>query len=565
LRPAGRAWIGTVIASFFNAGVPKEFGVYLSPRAHRPLIMGRNGAVGANQPLATQAGLEILRAGGNAIDAAVAIGLALGVVEPGMSGLGGDGFYQVFTAADGVARCWNATGAAPHAATPERFRARGMAVRGPLSVSTPGLLAGLGAMHTAQGTLPWSRLCAPAISLAREGFAVSHHYRYFAGDVRQFLAADPRSRAVFLGGMDEGVPPLGGLILQADLARTLEEIAADGAATFYRGALAVRLTAGMRDAGVLVDGGDLAGCEPEEQAPISVRYRGFQVTQTPPNSTGFTMLQALKIVERFDLAALDPVQRIHVLVEAKKRAFVDRERFGTDPRFGEVPLDRLLSDAYADACAAAIDMNRAADLALASPEAAAGDTTYFAVVDGWGNAVSGIQSLNSGFGSGVTAGDTGVLLNNRMAYWHLADGHANRLVPGKRVRHTMNAPMVFKDDKLWAVEGTPGADHQVQINLQVLTSMMDLDADPQCALESPRWTSSQSGQGANWPHDGDGRLTIEDGFGDDVLSGLARLGHRLNRVGPLAGPCSVQAIRVLDNGVRMAGSDPRRDGWAGAY
>jgi gamma-glutamyltranspeptidase len=277
------------------------------------------------------------------------------------------------------------------------------------------------------------------------------------------------------------------------------------------------------------------------------------------------MLQALKIVERFDLAALDPVQRIHVLVEAKKRAFVDRERFGTDPRFGEVPLDRLLSDAYADACAAAIDMNRAADLALASPEAAAGDTTYFAVVDGWGNAVSGIQSLNSGFGSGVTAGDTGVLLNNRMAYWHLADGHANRLVPGKRVRHTMNAPMVFKDDKLWAVEGTPGADHQVQINLQVLTSMMDLDADPQCALESPRWTSSQSGQGANWPHDGDGRLTIEDGFGDDVLSGLARLGHRLNRVGPLAGPCSVQAIRVLDNGVRMAGSDPRRDGWAGAY
>jgi gamma-glutamyltranspeptidase len=539
--------------------------MYLASRAHRPLIMGRNGAVGANHPLATQAGLDTLRAGGNAVDAAVAISLTLGVVEPGMSGLGGDGFYQVYTASDGVARCWNATGAAPLAATAERFRARGIAVRGPLSVSTPGLLAGLGAMHAAHGTLAWSQLCAPAITHAREGFATTHHYRHFAGEVRAFLAADARSLAVFLGGLDVGAPALGALIVQPDLARTLQEIAADGPATFYRGALAARLVAGMRDAGVLVDARDLDACQPEQLPPIEIRYRGFRVTQTPPNSTGFTMLQMLKIAERFDLAALDPVQRIHVLVEAKKRAFLDRERFGTDPRFGQVPLDRLLSDAYADECAGAIDLSRAADLALAEPEQAVGDTTYFAVVDADGNAVSGIQSINSGFGSGVTAGDTGVLLNNRMAYWHLAAGHANRLVPGKRVRHTMNAPMVFKDDRLWAVEGTPGADHQVQVNLQVLTAMMDLGADPQCALESPRWTSSQPGQGANWPHDGDGKLTIEPGFGDDVLAGLERLGHRLHCVAALEGPCSVQAIRVLENGVRMAGSDPRRDGWAGAY
>lgn len=539
--------------------------MYLAPRSHRPLIMGRQGAVGANHPLATQAGLDTLRAGGNAIDAAVAISLALGVVEPGMSGLGGDGFYQIFTAADGGLRCWNATGAAPLAATPERFRARGIAVRGPLSVSTPGLLAGLGAMHAAHGTMDWAKLCQPAIVYAREGFAVTHHYRHFANDVRSFLAADRRSKAVFLGGLDVGAPMLGSMIVQPDLARTLEEIAADGADTFYRGKLAARLVAGMREAGVLVDARDLEMCQPQEQPPIGIAYRGFRVTQTPPNSTGFTMLQMLKIAERFDLAALDPVRRIHVLVEAKKRAFLDRERYGTDPRFGDVPLERLLSDAYADECAAAISLDHAAELALAQPEAAVGDTTYFAVVDGAGNAVSGIQSINSGFGSGVTAGDTGVLLNNRMAYWHLTPGHANRLQPGKRVRHTMNAPMVFKNDKLWAVEGTPGADNQVQVNLQVLTAMMDLGADPQCALESPRWTSSQSGQGANWPHEGDGRLTIEPGFGADVLDGLERLGHRLNRVGPLEGPCSVQAIRVLENGVRMAGSDPRRDGWAGAF
>ncbi len=539
--------------------------MYLPSRNHRVLIMGRKGAVGANQPLATQAGLDTLRAGGNAIDASVAISLTLGVVEPGMSGLGGDGFYQVYTAKDATSRCFNATGGAPLAATPERFRSSGMAVRGPLSVSTPGLLAGLGVMHAEHGRLPWQQLCGPAIEHAREGFPVSHHYRHFTTEVRQYLAADTRSRAVFLAGLDIGAPILTTLIRQPDLARTLEEIAADGAETFYRGRLAKRLAAGMREAGVLVDEPDLAQFQPQQQDPIAIAYRGFRVTQTPPNSTGFTMLQMLKIAERFDLAALDPVRRVHVLVEAKKLAFVDRERYGTDPRFGEVPLDRLLSDAYADECAAAIDMAHASDRSLAEPESAVGDTTYFCVVDADGNAVSGIQSLNSGFGSGVTAGDTGVLLNNRMAYWHLAPGHANRLAPGKRVRHTMNAPMVFKDDRLWAVEGTPGADNQVQVNLQVLTAMMDLDADPQTALEAPRWTSIQQGQGANWPHEGDGRLTIEPGFGEDVLGGLERLGHRLNRVGPLEAPCSVQAIRIAENGVRMAGSDPRRDGWAGAY
>ena len=539
--------------------------MYLPSRAWRTLIMGRNGAVGANHPLAAQAGLDVLRAGGNAVDASVAIALSLGVVEPMMSGLGGDGFYQVHWAKTGETRCWNATGSAPMAANPGRFRDRGIAVRGPLSVSTPGFLGGIGALHAALGSRPWGELCAPAIAQGRDGFCVSHHYRHFAAEVRDVLAADARSHAVFLAGLPAGEPPLAHILRQPDLARTLEEIAADGAETFYRGRLAKRLAAGMREAGVLVGEADLAECQPQPQDPISIRYRDFTVTQTPPNSTGFTMLQMLKIAERFDLRNLDPVRRIHVLVEAKKRAFRDRERFGTDPRFGDVPLDRLLSDAYADECAMAIDMRRAADIVLAEPEQASGNTTYFAVVDAEGNAVSGIQSINSGFGSGVTAGDTGVLLNNRMAYWHLASGHANRLVPGKRVRHTMNAPMVFKGDRLWAVEGTPGADNQVQVNLQVLTSMMDLDADPQTALEAPRWTSSQRGQGANWPHDGDGRLTIEPGYGADVLTGLEALGHRLNRVGPLEGPCSVQAIRLMDNGVRMAGSDPRRDGWAGAY
>ncbi|HEY0418334.1 MAG TPA: gamma-glutamyltransferase, partial [Acetobacteraceae bacterium] len=310
---------------------------------------------------------------------------------------------------------------------------------------------------------------------------------------------------------------------------------------------------------------DLAACQAEATTPISITYRNWEVTQTGPNSTGFTMLEMLKIAERFDLANLSPAERIHVLVEAKKRAFLDRERYGADPRFETVPLELILSDRHANEQAARIDMNRAADLALQIPTAAGGDTTYFCAIDSDGGCVSGIQSINSAFGSGVTAGDTGVLMNNRMAYWHLAAGHPNRLVPGKRVRHTMNAPMVFEGGRLWGVLGTPGADNQVQVNAQCLTAMLDGGADPQFALEAPRWTSSQPGQGANWPHDGDTALTIESDVGEAVLADLARRGHQLKPVGHLEGPCAMQAIRLLPNGVRMAASDPRRDGWAGAY
>ena len=525
-------------------------------RNHRPLIMGRRGAVGSNHPMATQAGLDVLRAGGNAVDAAVAVSLALGVCEPMMSGLGGDGFYHLHLAKTGTSVVFNGTGAAPGAATAERFK-DGVAVSGALSASIPGSLAGLAAMHAAHGELPFGVLVRPAIALAHGGFAVTHKHVSTTQDNRARLAADERSAASFLGQR------LGDLCLQPDLGRTLEEIAADGAETFYRGPLAQRIAAGVAAAGGMITAGDLSSCSAEVQAPIGITYRGWTITQTGPNSTGFTMLQMLKIAERFDIAGMSAAERVHVLVEAKKLAFLDRERWGADPRYETVPLDRLLSDRYADELAGRIDMGRAA--VMATPVSAAGDTTYFCVVDGEGNAVSAIQSLNGAYGSGVTAGDTGIVMNNRMAYWHVAEGHANRLVPGKRVRHTMNAPMVLKDGKLVAVLGTPGADHQVQVNLQVVTAMLDLGLDPQSALEMPRWTSSQVGQGANWPHEGDGALSIEVDHGEAVLADLAVRGHQIKPLGHLEGPCAMQAIRVLENGVRMAGSDPRRDGWAGAF
>lgn len=536
--------------------------MYPSPRSHRPLIMGMHGAVGANHPLATQAGLDVLRTGGNAIDAAVAIAMTLSVVEPSMSGLGGDSFYHVFIADGGVRTVYNGTGAAPRRATPAAFGA-GMDVRGPRSASVPGALAGLGAMHAAHGSMPWAGLVEPAAARAEEGFGVTHTYRNFAQEMERLLAADARSAAAFLSG--GRTPAIGEIIRQPALAETLRAIASEGPESFYRGTLARRLARGLRDVGALIDEDDLAACRAEVQAPISVPYRGYEIWQTPLNSTGFVMLEMLRIAAHFDIASLSTAQRIHVLVEAKKRAFLDRERYGADPAFFDVDIGTILSAERAAAHAATIRLDHAADIPLRVPETSEGNTTYFCVVDSSGNAVSGIQSINSAFGSGVTAGDTGVLMNNRMAYWHLDETHPNRLQPGKRVRHTMNAPMVFRDGKLWALLGTPGADNQVQVNTQVLTAMIDLGRDPQTAIELPRWTSSQPGQGANWPHEGDGALTIERDVGEPVLAELARLGHVVKPVGHLEGPCAMQAIRVLDNGVRMAASDTRRDGWAGAY
>jgi len=282
---------------------------------------------------------------------------------------------------------------------------------------------------------------------------------------------------------------------------------------------------------------------------------------------GWVLLQELGIVEHFDLAGMGGLSAdlVHTLVEAKKLAFADREQWSGDPRFVRAPLGELLSAGHLARRAAEIDPKRAGRPEMAAATAP-GDTTYFCVVDGEGNAVSGIQSLNSAFGSGVTAGSTGILLNNRMTPWHLEPGHPNRLAPGKRVRHTMNPPMVFKDGELWAVFGTPGGDNQVQINLQILTAMVDLGYDPQQAAEMPRWSSTLPGQEANWPHDCPDALNLEGRFPAEVRADLAARGHPVVELGDLDGPCSVEIIRRdADTGMLMAGSDPRRDGWALAY
>ncbi|MFT4064102.1 gamma-glutamyltransferase [Paraburkholderia sp.] len=524
--------------------------------------IGKSGAVASNHPVATQAGLDVLRAGGTAIDAAVAVSLTIGVVEPHMSGLGGDGFYHCFLAGDSDGVVYNGSGFAPAGLVTGGITS--LALRGRDSVSVPGAVGALGLMHAQHGTMPWAELAAPAIEAAKEGFGVTHVYQRFASKYASDIRFCPLSAELFLR-LGEA-PAIGEFIVQPQLAVSLEMLAEDGAESYYRGALAERIFADMCDAGVGITSGELARFEAEVQRPIAVNYRGYEVRQTPPNSTGFVLLQALKLVEARmpSNSAFLSADVAHTLIEAKKLAFVEREQFGGDPRQQPVPLDVMFDPRRLQGLAEKIDANKSATLPV-RPSAGDGNTTYFCIVDCWGNAVSAIQSLNSSFGSGVTLERTGILLNNRMSCWHLDSAHPNNLVEGKRVRHTMNAPMVLKDGQVWAVFGTPGADDQVQTNLQVAVGLIDFDMDPQSLVEAPRWSSSQKGQAANWPHGGDHALTVEGTFPEEARAELARRGHQLVEVPYLEGPCSVACIRVLDNGARVAASDPRRDGWAAAY
>lgn len=522
--------------------------------------MGKNGAVVSNHPVATQAGLDVLRAGGNATDAAVAMSLLLGVVEPFMSGLGGDGFYQTFEGKTGRGLVFNGTGPAPMAWGNKEQASLPHA--GPLSATIPGSLGAVWAMHAETGRMPWAELVAPAVRVAEGGYGATFNFVRFTSTQLDKVRSNAVTARNFL--RDGAAPSVGAWMQFPELATTLQAIADDGADALYRGSLSQRFMQDCEETGLNFVAEEMASFAPEVLAPISTTYRGFEVRQTPPNSTGFTFLQALKIVEQVDPKELVPLcaESTHLLIEAKKLAFQDRERYGGDPRRRALPMDALLSTEHAAALATEIDMTKAALRPVESHQA---DTTYFCAVDKHGNAVSAIQSLNNAFGSAVTLPRTGILMNNRMNCWHTEAGHANRLEGGRRVRHTMNAPLVLKDGRVWAVFGTPGGDDQVQINLQMAVGLMNADCDPQSLVEMPRWNSSQPGQHFNWPHLGSDELSLEEDFPQEAIDALRAKGHKVKLVPALNGPCSVGCIRVLEDGVLVGAADPRRDGWAAAF
>lgn len=543
-----------------------------SPHGHRsdafrPPVMGRNGMVTAGHALASQAGLQVLQMGGNAVDAAVATAAALGVVELQGSGVGGDGFILIYDAKRGAVSAVNGTGPAPQTATRERYLADGgIPMKGIRSVSVPGLVDGWLLAHERHGTLPLEQIFAPAIDLCESGFPISHRLAAGLQDELPRFAEDPYTRAIFT---NDGAPLVpGDLLVQRNLAETYHTIAAHGRAAFYEGAIAQAIIEFSERYGGLLSAGDLASYHAHWAEPIQATYRGHTVYEMPPNSSGHILLQELNLVEHFDLAALgcNTAESVHLMVEAKKLAFADRERYVADPEWVDVPIAGLLSKAYAEEQVRRIDPDHAATDVLPGLPEQVEDTTCFCVADRWGNGVCVLQSIQSGFGSSLIAGDTGILLNNRMTYWHLDADHPNCLMPGKRVRHTMNPVIVTRDGKLYLICGTPGADTQVQTNLQLLTNVIDFGMNPQEAVEAPRWRNLQNPMESTIPHTCADRLQLEGRFPNDVRDGLAQRGHELEILADWGGAGSAQMIQIQStNGTLIGGSDPRRDGYAVGY
>jgi len=544
----------------------------------------------AGHPLAAQAGMAILQKGGNAIDAAVATAAALNVVEPNMSGIGGDGFIMIYNKAQNKIDICNATGAAPYATDVAWYRANGIPNKGIMSFSVPGLVDGWMAAHEKYATLKLSELFASAIDLAGNGFPVSHVLsRVIAGD--PLLCEFPTSQAIFAPGGNPLKP--GEMIYQKDLAKTFQTLADGGRDAFYKGSIAEALVKFSQEQGGLLSMNDLADCHSRWQEAISVSYKGHTVYEAPPNSSGHVLLQELNMVEQFDLQAMgcNSAESIHMMVEAKKLAFIDREAYMADPDHTDVPTLGLLSKEYAKERAKLIVLSRASDPTHGDPwvfqdgSGSAGrvtagsvqeeDTTCFVIVDQWGNAVSLLQSIQSSLGSSIVAGDTGILLNNRMTYWHLDKDHVDCLEPGKRVRHTMNPVMLFNGDgpaslgkeagdgTLALVCGTPGADTQVQTNMQVITHLIDFGMTVAEAVEAPRWRNSHSPTESNVPHVCDNLLHMESRFGSDVRQALESKGHQLNVMPDWGAQGSEMMIQVdSETGVLQGAADPRRDGYA---
>jgi gamma-glutamyltranspeptidase/glutathione hydrolase len=534
----------------------------------------------AGHPLASLAGIMALQRGGNAVDAAIAVAAALNVVEPQMSGIGGDGYLMIYHRGRKTVEVVNATGAAPLAATAEEYQG-GIPMKGIRSVSVPGLLDGWMEAHARHGRLRLPDLFAPAIGWADNGFPISQRLaENIAADPA--LISTPSSRVIFA---PEGRPLKAGEVLyQHDLARTFARLAREGADVFYRGDIAAALARCSEANGGLLTLRDLAQHRTRWQEPISTAYHDYTVFEAPPNSSGIVLLQMLNLIEAFDLSRYEwnSAASIHLMVEAKKLAFADREQFLADPEWVELPVEGLLRKEYARERATLIAPDRAA--AAVEPgdpwryqpggrpssvrrrggeTPAREDTTCFVVVDGEGNAVSALQSLQSAFGSALVAEGTGILLNNRMTYWQLNADHVDCLEPGKRVRHTMNPVMAFRDGKLRLVFGTPGADTQTQTNLQVFTHVVDFGLSVQEAVEAPRWRHLQSPTESAVPHRCEDQLQIEGRFGAPVAEGLTARGHRVVKIGDWAGVGSQVMIAVdPDAGALQGGADPRRDAYA---
>lgn len=494
---------------------------------HREATGARRGVVASAHQYATAAGLDVLRDGGNAIDAAVATAAVLMTVRPWSGHLGGDTFMLFHHAPSGTTTALNGNGAAPGAATLDHFRALGAIPSSGLPASTvPGTVRCWAAALERYGTRPLGELLQPAIEYAEMGVPIG-------GQLRRALASPDLDLSGFFERNSEAMS-LGERMRQPGLGMTLRRIAQFGAEEFYSGEITDLLVHYSDMHGGLFSHADFAEQQTEEAAPLSISYRGYTVYEQPLPSQGIIVLLALKILEQFDLAALGhaSAESTHLLVEAAKLAFEDRMRYCGDPRFVDVPVEWLLSEEHAQEQAARIDLHAARPSFV--PEPVHPDTTYLCAADSEGTMVSYIHSLFGG--CGVVMGDTGVWMNNRMLGFTLEPGHPNVLAPGKRPMHTLNEYLVKRDGETVLVGGTPGGHWQVQTNIQALTALLDFGLDVQQAVEAPQFAMGSQLTA------GDPTLNIEARFGEATLERLRALGHPLNVAGAWGVGGNVQLI-----------------------
>lgn len=519
-------------------------------------VSGTEAMVVSPHHLASAAGARMLQQGGNAFDAAVAVSACLAVVYPHMTGMGGDSFWLLYPEAEGKVRAYNGSGRSGRNARRSFFEGEdAIPVRGPRSVVTvPGMVDSWAAVLERYGRLSFREVLAPAIAYALEGFPLSKDQ--YENTVTQYevISGTPVTRDIYTPG--GRVPPCGSRFVQRQLGESLQGLAAGGRDYFYKGPLAADIVAYLQRNGGLLTLEDFAEHRGDWAEPVVGMYRGHEVYQVPPNSQGFAGIMALHILDHYDLGAIGEgsYEYYHLLIEALKLSFQDRNAYLTDPAYSHIPLERLLSREYAKQLAGQIDMKHAGDLAA---QRLGNDTAYAAVVDKEGNAVSFIQSLYFEFGSAVVGGSTGILLQNRGSFFSLDPNHVNVLEPRKRTFHTLMPAMACKDGKPRMLYGTQGGEGQPQTQTAVVTRMLDYGMDPQAAISAPRWV-----WGRTWG-EATQELKVESRIPEEVCEALRAAGHQVRRVADFDGRVGhAQAILIDGNGFRFGGVDPRADGAA---
>ncbi len=523
----------------------------LDTRALRGPVLGTHGMVASEHPLVSQTGVTVLRGGGNAFDAALAMSALLPVVKPQRNHLGGDAFILALPVDEARVTAICAGGLAPAAATRDQY-ANGIPNRGGAACAIPGMVDAWSEFHARWCSRPFAELLAPAVNYARDGFPVSRELEITLRTARG-LFTKYRGLATMLYP-DGETPAFGQVLRQPALASALDAIAQGGRAAFYEGDLSRQIAEGVQRAGGCMTAEDLARHRALVLGPLATDYRGATVYETPPNSQGLILLEELNIVEGFDMAAMGHLSAdsVHTMVEAKKLAFEDRLRHVGDPAFVPFGAGEVLSKEWAARRRAEVDPARTrADATLAT----SADTTSFVVADGAGNVCSFIQSIYAHFGSAVAIPEAGVIMNNRMCGFSLDPASPNVLAPGKRTMHTLNTYLVFREGRPWIIGNTPGADFQVQTNLQVLTGIIDYGLDPQAAVDAPRWG-----------HSG-GQLLVEDGVPQETQAELSRLGHDVRRIARETSPTGRAQCIVIDaaSGALVGGSDIRGEGAAAGW